>query len=135
MLSMAEVFIYLMGLSIVLDNLDKPINIAAYCIGFGLGVYAGSRIEEYLALGYLTVQVIVDSVQEHLPAQIRALGYGVTSWAAEGKDGKRLVMQVLVKRSRERELMKQIQELAPKAFVISHEPKSFKGGFWVKRIK
>lgn len=90
MLSMAEVFIYLMGLSIVLDNLDKPINIAAYCIGFGLGVYAGSRIEEYLALGYLTVQVIVDSVQEHLPAQIRALGYGVTSWAAEGKDGKAL---------------------------------------------
>ena len=29
-LSMAEVFVYLMGLTIVLDNLDNPINIATY---------------------------------------------------------------------------------------------------------
>lgn len=135
LLSMVEVFIYLMGLTIVLDNLDNPINIAAYCLGFGLGVYIGSRIEEYLALGYLTVQVIVDSLQEELPSQIRALGYGVTSWPAEGKDGKRLMMQVLVKRKREHELMRSIHELAPRAFVISHEPKGFKGGFWVKRLK
>jgi uncharacterized protein YebE (UPF0316 family) len=135
LLSMVEVFIYLMGLTIVLENLDEPINIAAYCLGFGLGVYAGSRIEEYLALGYLTVQVIVDSLQEELPEQIRALGYGVTSWPAEGKEGKRLVMQVLVKRNRERDLMRCIRDLAPKAFVIFHEPKGFKGGFWVRRLK
>ncbi|MDQ1000747.1 uncharacterized protein YebE (UPF0316 family) [Neobacillus niacini] len=50
--SMGEVFVYLMGLTIVLDNLDKPLNIAAYCVGWGIGVYIGSKIESYLALRY-----------------------------------------------------------------------------------
>lgn len=132
LLSMAEVFIYLTGLNLVLSNLDNPVNMAAYCIGFGLGVYLGSRIEEYLALGYLVVQVIVDSLAVDLPNQLRDLGYGVTSWPAAGRDGTRLVMQVLVKRSNEKRLMDSIRLLAPKAFVISHEPKQFKGGFWVR---
>ncbi|GGF96571.1 DUF2179 domain-containing protein [Paenibacillus abyssi] len=132
LLAMAEVFIYLTGLNLVLSNLDNPINMAAYCIGFGLGVYLGSKIEEYLALGYLVVQVIVDSLATDLPNRLRDLGYGVTSWLGDGRDGKRLVMQVLVKRSNERRLMDTLNQLAPKAFVISHEPKQFKGGFWAK---
>jgi len=131
-LAMAEVFVYLTGLNLVLSNLDNPVNMAAYCIGFGIGVYLGSRIEEYLALGYLVVQVIVDELEVGLPNKLRDLGYGVSSWAADGRDGKRLVMQVLVKRSNEKRLMKSIRNLSPKAFVISHEPKEFKGGFWVR---
>jgi uncharacterized protein YebE (UPF0316 family) len=134
-LSMAEVFIYLIGLNIVLSNLDKPINIAAYCIGWGLGVYVGSKIEEYLALGYMTFQVIVDSMEHSLPIKLRALGYGVTSWSAEGKDGNRMVLQILVKRKNQKSLLKELEVLSPKAFVISYEPKHFKGGFWVKRVK
>jgi uncharacterized protein YebE (UPF0316 family) len=133
-LSMAEVFIYLMGLNIVLKNLDNPVNIAAYCIGFGLGVYIGSRIEEYLALGYVTLQVIVDSLECDLPSKLREKGYGVTAWSADGKDGKRLVMHVLAKRSNEQQLMEFLITLSPKAFIISYEPKNFKGGFWVKRL-
>lgn len=134
-LSVVEVFVYLMGLTIVLDNLDNPWNVAAYCLGFGLGVYIGSRIEERLALGYSHVQVIVDSLETELAIKLRSLGYGVTSWAADGKDGKRLVMQVLVKRSNEKLLMRQLQELSPKAFIVSYEPKFFIGGFWTRRIQ
>ncbi|WP_166238280.1 DUF2179 domain-containing protein [Paenibacillus turpanensis] len=134
-LSMVEVFIYLMGLTIVLDNLDNPINVAAYCLGFGIGVLLGGKVEEWLALGYATVQVIIDEFQADLPVKLRELGYGVTSWLADGKDGRRLVMQVLVKRSNEAQLYRHLELLAPKAFVISYEPKSFKGGFWVKRIR
>lgn len=131
-LAMIEVFVYLMGLNLVLQNVDNPFNMAAYCLGFGLGVYLGSRIEEYLALGYLVVQVIVDSLEMELPAKLREKGYGVTSWTADGRDGKRLVLQVLVKRNNERRLMETLKKLSPNAFIISHEPKSFKGGFWVK---
>ncbi|MDQ1911949.1 DUF2179 domain-containing protein [Paenibacillus sp. GD4] len=131
-LSMAEVFIYLLGLNLVLQNMNNPWNMAAYCIGFGLGVYLGSRIEEALALGYLVVQVIVDSLESKLPNELRDHGYGVTTWPADGRDGKRLVMQVLVRRRNARKLMHTIEELAPKAFIISHEPKNFKGGFWTR---
>lgn len=132
-LSVVEVFAYMTGLGIVLQNLDNPWNLAAYCIGYGLGVYCGSRIEEYLALGYVTVQVTVDCVEIELPTKLRECGYGVTSWLADGKDGKRLMMQVLAKRSNERKLIKMLDVLCPKAFVISFEPKNFKGGFYIKR--
>jgi uncharacterized protein YebE (UPF0316 family) len=134
LLSTVEIFVYLMGLSIVLDNLDNPYNIAAYCIGWGVGVYTGSKIEEVLALGYVTVQVVIDSAEIQTPILLREKGYGVTSWLANGKDGQRLIMQVLAKRTNERKLYQTIQEISPKAFVISYEPKFFKGGFWTKRI-
>jgi uncharacterized protein YebE (UPF0316 family) len=135
LLSMIEVFIYLVGLQIVLQNLSSPIYIAAYCIGFGLGVFLGSRIEEALALGYSVVQVIADTVNTSLPDQLRASGYGVTVWQGEGRNGPRLVMQVLVKRSAERKLLDAISATAPKAFVISHEPRHFRGGFWAKLLE
>ncbi|CEG29650.1 DUF2179 domain-containing protein [Bacillus sp. B-jedd] len=133
-LSMGEVFIYLMGLTIVLDNLDEPINIAAYCFGWGLGVYIGSKIEAYLALGYVVVEVIVDSLDTTLPVKIREQGYGVTSWLADGKDGKRLVMKILARRNREPKLRKFITSIYPKAFMISYEPTQFNGGFLLKRL-
>ncbi|WP_442598954.1 DUF2179 domain-containing protein [Neobacillus sp. D3-1R] len=134
LLSMIEVFVYLMGLTIVLDNLDKPINIAAYCIGWGLGVYLGGKIEVFLALGYIVLEVIVDSVEHSLPTKIREQGYGVTSWLAEGKDGKRLVMKVLAKRNREQKLRKMITSFTPTAFIISYEPTHFNGGFLLKGL-
>lgn len=135
LMSMVEVFVYLTGLTIVLQNLDKPWNIVAYCLGYALGVFIGSRIEERLALGYVNVQVVVDSLQCDLPDTLRENGYGVTSWQADGKDGKRLILHVLAKRSNEAILIKSIQELSPHAFIISYEPKNFKGGFWVKNVR
>ncbi|MEW9673957.1 DUF2179 domain-containing protein [Ammoniphilus sp. 3BR4] len=135
LLSMVEVFVYLKGLAIVLDNLDKPVNLAAYCIGWGMGVYIGSRIEEYLALGYVTFQVMIDPNESELLSNIREQGFGVTSWIAEGKDGNRLVIQVFTKRSNEQNLRNLIKNNAPNAFVISFEPKHLNGGFWVKRLK
>jgi uncharacterized protein YebE (UPF0316 family) len=133
-LSMAEVFVYLMGLTIVLDNLDEPANIAAYCIGWGIGVYLGGRIESYLALGYIVVEVIVDSIEVSLPGKLREQGYGVTSWLADGKDGKRLVMKVLAKRKSEQKLRKFILSVLPAAFIISYEPTHFNGGFLLKGL-
>ncbi|RDU35311.1 DUF2179 domain-containing protein [Neobacillus piezotolerans] len=134
-ISMGEVFIYLMGLTIVLDNLDEPLNIAAYCFGWGLGVFIGSKIEGYLALGYVVMEVIVDSSDLTVPTKIREKGYGVTSWVADGKDGKRLVMKVLAKRKNEQKLKKLILSFYPKAFMISYEPTHFNGGFMLGRLR
>jgi len=134
-MSIFEVGVYLYGLTIVLDNLNSPVNIIAYCIGYGVGVYIGSLIEQYLALGYVHVQIIVDSVVNELPSFLREKGFGVTSWTAEGRNGLRLVLQVLAKRSNEKELIKYVNEITPNAFIISYEPKHFIGGFWTKHLR
>ncbi|NLI90969.1 MAG: DUF2179 domain-containing protein [Peptococcaceae bacterium] len=133
-LSVAEVFVYIMGLSIILKNLDSYWNIAAYCIGYGIGVYLGSRIEERLALGYITAEVIVDSVNDTFPEMLRKSGFGVTTWVGEGRDGARLVMLVLAKRNRQKELLKIVDSICPSAFVVFQEPKYFRGGFWAGRL-
>lgn len=135
LLSMIEVFIYLVGLNLVLQNVSDPVNMAAYCIGYGLGVYLGGRIEERLALGYSLVQVIVDHEGAGLPGALRADGYGVTSWTADGRDGPRLVMQVLVKRKNEQRLMDSLAALSPKAFVVTHELRHIRGGFWTRMAR
>ncbi|MFD1926649.1 DUF2179 domain-containing protein [Sporosarcina siberiensis] len=133
-LSMAEVFVYLMGLTIVLDNLDNPVNIAAYCLGWGMGVFLGSKIEARLALGYIVFDVVVDSLEIEIPMKIREQGYGVTSWVADGKDGQRLVIKILAKRNYEKKLRDLVISLSPKAFIISYEPNKMNGGFLLKNL-
>jgi len=133
-LAVFEIGIYLLGLTIVLQNLNSPINIAAYCIGYGAGVFVGSRIEQRLALGYVSIQVVVDSVDSNLSNLLREKGYGVTSWAAEGKNGPRLVLHVLAKRHNEKKLIEYLRKIKPNAFIISYEPHNLIGGFLVKNI-
>jgi uncharacterized protein YebE (UPF0316 family) len=134
MISMLEVYVYLLGLAIVLENLNNIFNIIGYCLGWGIGVYLGGRIEEYLALGYVTIQAIVSSVDFQLPMVLQKQGYGVTSWSAEGKSGNRTVIQVLAKRRYEQRVINLINQMSPNAFIISYELKNFKEGFWGKSV-
>src|SRR5690554_3583061 len=134
-LSSIEVMIYIVGLGLVLDNLDKIQNLIAYAAGYAIGVLLGSKIEEKLALGYVTVSVITNRYDEPLPNKLRDEGYGVTSWMGEGRDGPRLMMEILTRRVKQKELYNHIIAFDSKAFIISHEPKHFHGGFWVKGMK
>lgn len=134
-LGMGEMLVYVIGLGLVLKNLDNVFNVAGYAIGFGLGIMAGMKIEEKLALGYITLDVITSNFDQDLPTLLRDKGYGVTSWIAYGREGARQRLEILTPRKWEMKLYNTIRELDPNAFLISHEPKTFHGGFWVKAIR
>ncbi|WP_198508844.1 DUF2179 domain-containing protein [Bacillus sp. FJAT-44742] len=133
--SIIEIIIYVIGLGLVLDNLDQIANLIAYAIGYGTGVIVGMKIEEKLALGYITVNVITKEYEPDIPNALRDKGYGVTNWVAYGREGERLMMQILTSRKAEAALYQTVKQLDPKAFIISHEPKAFFGGFWVKGVR
>ncbi|OLS36428.1 DUF2179 domain-containing protein [Alkalihalophilus pseudofirmus] len=133
--SVIEILVYVIGLSLVLDNLDQPQNLIAYALGYGIGVIIGMKVEEKLALGYITVNVITKEYEPDIPNALRDKGYGVTNWVAYGREGERLMMEILTSRRSEQNLYQTVKELDPKAFIISHEPKAFFGGFWVKGIR
>lgn len=133
--SIWEVFVYIAGLSIVLDNLDGIQNILAYALGFALGVITGSMIEDRLALGYITVNVVSSNPILNFSERLREEGFGVTSWTSSGMDGDRLSMQILTPRKRELHLYRLISEIDPKAFIVAFEPKHIQGGFWVKQVR
>lgn len=134
-LSMFEIVMYVVGLGLVLNNLDQIQNLVAYAVGFGLGIIVGSFIEEKLALGYITVNVISSDPNIEFTRKLRDLGYGVTSWFAYGMEGDRLAMQILTPRKYELKLYESIKTIDPKAFIISYEPKQINGGFWVKQVR
>jgi len=133
--SMFEVVVYVIGLGLVLENLNEVQNIIAYAVGFGIGVVVGSMIEEKLALGYITVNVISSNPDIEFTRKLRDKGYGVTSWFAYGMEGDRLSMQILTPRKYELKLYETIKTLDPKAFIISYEPTHIHGGFWVKQVR
>lgn len=133
--STVEIVIYVVGLGLVLDNLNEIQNLIAYALGYGLGVIVGSVLEEKLALGYIVVNVTSSNPDIKFTQKIREKGFGVTSWFSYGMDGDRLSMQILTPRKYEISLYELIQSIDPKAFVISYEPKQIHGGFWVKQVR
>ncbi|MFD1737929.1 DUF2179 domain-containing protein [Bacillus salitolerans] len=135
LISTIEVVIYVIGLGLVLDNLNEIQNLVAYAVGYGIGVIVGMKIEEKLALGYITVNVITKDYDLELPKRLREKGYGVTTWEAHGLEGDRMSLQILTPRKYELPLYTQIKEIDPGAFIISYEPKAIYGGFWVKNVK
>ncbi|WP_368653098.1 DUF2179 domain-containing protein [Ornithinibacillus sp. 4-3] len=135
LVSMVEIVVYILGLGLVLDNLDQIQNLIAYAIGFGIGIIVGSIIEEKLALGYITVNVVSANPDLAFTRKLRDKGYGVTSWSSYGMEGDRLSMQILTPRKYELKLYQSIKEIDPKAFIISYEPKQIRGGFVVKQVR
>jgi|SRR5690625_32072 len=135
LVSMVEVVVYILGLSIVLDNLSGIQNIIAYAVGFALGIVIGSAIEERLALGYITVNVISTNPTLNFTEKLREKGYGVTSWTSSGMEGDRISMQILTPRKQEVKLYQLISSIDPRAFIVSYEPKHIQGGFWVKQVR
>jgi uncharacterized protein YebE (UPF0316 family) len=134
-LGTVEITIYILGLNLVLQYLTHASSLIVYALGYGLGILTGSWIEEKIALGYVTLKVICNDADGMMADYLRGEGYGVTSWIGSGKDGDRLVLEVLAKRRRQNQLFRSILDHDPKAFVVTLEPRRLHGGFWVKHTR
>lgn len=136
MLGGVEALIYVISLGIIFSDLSNYLNMAAYAVGYSGGIILGGFIEKKLAIGYRTVNVSLLDKDPPLIDRLRTEGFGVTVFEGEGRDGnRRYRLDIVVKRSREKELMDLLNEDAPKAFVVAYEPTSFKGGYIVKGMK
>ncbi|WP_338471978.1 DUF2179 domain-containing protein [Niallia sp. XMNu-256] len=131
-----EALIYVISLGIIFSDLSNYLNMIAYAVGYAGGVVLGGYVERKLAIGYRTYNVSLLEKDLELCEMLRAEGFGVTLFEGEGRDGnKRFRLDIVVKRNREKELMKILDEKAPRAFIVAYEPTSFKGGYLVKSMK
>jgi|SRR4051794_15216882 uncharacterized protein YebE (UPF0316 family) len=136
MLGGVEALIYVVSLGIIFSDLSNYLNMIAYAIGYSGGIILGGLVEKKLAIGFRTVNVSILDRDDELIEMLRYEGFGVTVFEGEGRDGnKRYRLDIVVKRSREKELMTLLSVEAPKAFVVSYEPTGFKGGYLVKSMK
>ncbi len=135
LLGFMEALIYVFALSLVFSGDKGPLAMIVYAVGFGLGMLIGGAIENKLAIGYNSLSVNLVQKNMELINYLRNEGFGVTVYEGEGRDSKRYSLDILTKRNREGELLQLIEEYEPRAFIISYEARTFKGGFLVSSMK
>ena len=85
-------------------------------------------IEERVAAGLLTVRVILNRGNSHLPAALRQAGHGVTVLEGQGVRGSVNVLFVVIRRCVLPSVVSLIRQHAPDAFYSTEEVRSSTGG-------
>ncbi len=136
MFAFLEAIIYIVSLGIVFSDLKNFLNIGAYILGYGIGIYIGGKVEEKLAIGYRSIHVNLREYNQELVNKLRELKFGVTTYEGEGiNKEKRYKLEIVSHRSRENEVISLIHSLEKNAFIVSYEPTQFKGGYITKQFK
>jgi uncharacterized protein YebE (UPF0316 family) len=128
LLGFFEVFIWLMAMTRIMQNLDRWYYYLAYCGGFATGNFIGIMLEEKIAIGYTAVRVIIRTQAHELIKKFQDAGYGVTSHSAEGSTGTVEVVYTIIKRSELQAMISLINQFNPKAFYTIEDVKTVNEG-------
>ncbi|MDV2683315.1 DUF2179 domain-containing protein [Alkalihalophilus lindianensis] len=134
-MGMLEGIIYVGALGLVFSDLSNYLNMASYALGFGVGLYIGAIIEQKLAIGYVTIEVNIMQRNEELTNRLREVGFSVSTAEVEGMSSSRFRLDCTARRDREREFIDIVNSYEPSAFIVSFEPRNFKGGYITKAMK
>ena len=75
-----EMLIYVFGLSLVFGGDQSLLAMVVYAVGFGLGIFLGTRIENKLAIGYVYITINTQNKNQELIDTIRAHGFALTTY-------------------------------------------------------
>ena len=116
LLGFFEVFILILAISRIMQNLDNYLNYFAYAAGFAAGNYVGMLVEEKIAIGVMVVRVITQKPADLLIEKLIGMGCRVTSVDARGaKDDVHLIFSV-IHRSELKTVIDVIKKYNPMAF-------------------
>ncbi|GET28259.1 DUF2179 domain-containing protein [Prolixibacter sp. SD074] len=112
-----EVFIWILAMSKIIQNLDNWVCYIFYAGGFAAGNFIGLIIEEKLAVGTVQLQIITRMDSTKLINALKSAGYGITHHNAEGATGKWVsVIYSIVKRNDLNNVAEIIKQYNPNAF-------------------
>ena len=113
-----EILIWVVVVSSVVTNLDRPMYFVAYAAGFSLGTWIGMSIEAHIASGRQVVRVFTQMGAKTAEA-LRARGYVVTEFTGKGMSGHvDMLFLETSRRSVAREVIPLVRELDPEAYPI-----------------
>jgi uncharacterized protein YebE (UPF0316 family) len=103
--------------SIVLRDLDDPLRMIAFALGFAAGTVLGVSLERLLAVGTAVVHAVSPGASTATAEALRAAGFRVTVMEGEGRDGQVRLAFTVVPRRRSREVLDIVHRADPGAFV------------------
>lgn len=130
-----EVLLWMYIAANVLTNITSdPLKAVFYALGFALGNYFGSMIEEFIGIGLSEIVVIVKD--EHggpLSEYLRRKNFAVTMVEGIGMSKSRRMLFLFTQRKRVKEAVTLIKEKQANAVITVSETKPLYGGYGLLR--
>ena len=130
-----EVSIFLLALGTVFSGGTTDFwKIGAYASGFAAGNLLGVKIENFMAVGYVALQIF--PTQENsstLKEELRKCGYGVTTVKGQGQTGPREILMVSLNRKDLPHALALLDQIAPDTFYNASDVRTIRGGVFPEK--
>lgn len=132
-IALIEIMLWLIiAASVLADYQSDPIKMFTYAFAFALGNFIGSWLEEKLAFGLCSIQVVVMTHEKSdmICTELRKNGFGVTQMTTRGMDDTdRYLILCTLRRKQSHEAMEIIQSVEHDAVITVSDVKSQRGGY------
>lgn len=128
-LGIVESGVWIFAISRAFRHVDHPASMIGWACGFGAGVALGITLEKWIASGWILMRAISTDHAPDLRNALRAEGYGVTAVPGEGRDGSVLILFVVARRRRARQMLKLVQQIDRDAFITIEPISQALGGY------
>lgn len=133
LIGFVEILVWFLIVSKALTTTEANLWIAiAYAGGFSAGTFVGSWLEEKLAIGISSMNVIAKGLRYDLAEVIRNNGFAVSTVVCQGRDGDNLLLLIQVDRKNILKLRKLIHDVVPDAFISVFDTKQIYNGYFGK---
>lgn len=132
LIAFVEISLWLVVASSVLVGFSEDFwKGVIYALAFALGNYLGSWLDELLAFGLSSVQVVITNTDDarRVEEALRAKGFGLTCMDVRGRDCEHCMIVTTIKRKRLNELTGWLGENCENAVVTVGDVKSQRGAY------
>ena len=121
--------------SVITTLSDNFMLLFAYCLGYAFGLYLGSIIENKIALGTSSIQIMVNNEYiDDVGSYLKDKGHGFTILEGKGSKTDMFVVIIVLPRKEVKDVMNEIRHLCNnKVFIVSSEVSKFVGGYGVRK--
>lgn len=135
LLAFIEIILWLLIVSNVLSKINEdPMSAGMYALGFTIGNYVGSKLEDLIGLGTAQIQIIVSKDRsKEITDLIFNDGFAYTKVEGRGQFHERSIIYSLLPRSSTKKLSEKIKSLKIDALISVHETKPFTKAFGLKK--
>ena len=119
MIGLVESAIWIIVVSQVIKDVNEPVLIFGYALGFAGGTVLGSYIERVIGIGSTVVRVFSSANSPSVAKALRDENFMVTVINGEGRDGTVNICWCIVPRRKVRKVLAIIKSVNPDAYVTT----------------
>ena len=127
-LGFVEIFIWILAVSQIMQNLNNVLYYVAYATGYALGTYIGMGIENKMSLGNVVIRVITNQNADELIQVLKDANHNFTTVDAQGKFGDVKIIFMISQRHIMQETIELIEKYQPSAFYSVEDVRHVKEG-------